>query len=435
MRTFLVSSWLIAGIFFTGAFSWAAETDADRLLELLVEKKVLTREDASAFRADLAIKKQDEKQPASVPDWVQNVKLKGDFRARYQYDKTKNAASVASERHRERIRLRLGADTKVVDGFNVGFGIATGTTSDPKSTNITLGDGLSFKNIVLDYAYGQYAPKWRSPVELSLTAGKFKNPFWEPIGALVDNDINPEGVASQLSYKAGDRVNVFLNYGFITLSESLTDLGDPILNVIQPGVDWKVSDNVKVKSTLDFWLANGIKDHTPISYSPGSNSTGRLSDQNSQTSSIVYLNDYKVIVPKLEVGFTGPFFGFNTGFPYFSVFGEYLNNVSPSAKKTGWIAGFKLGHEKVSDKNQWQLLYDHRFIEKDAFLDIFTDSEFYGGKTNAFGEDVRFNYGLSKNSWITLSYYYSKNRTRLTNNSESSRLPIQTFEADWNIKF
>jgi hypothetical protein len=153
---------------------------------------------------------------------------------------------------------------------------------------------------------------------------------------------------------------------------------------------------VKLKSAVDFWLANGVKNHTAISYSPGSNSMGRLSDQNRQTSSVVYLNDYKSIVPKLEIGFTEPFFGFNTGFPYFGVFGEYINNLDPSEKKTGWIAGLKIGNEKVSGKNQWQLVYDYRFIEKDAFLDIFPDSDFYGGKTNAKGNHLSFNYTVSQ---------------------------------------
>ncbi|MDP3041554.1 MAG: hypothetical protein Q8N62_02305 [Candidatus Omnitrophota bacterium] len=48
----------------------------DSLLEFLIKEKVLTQEKATEFRADLAIKKQDEKQSATVPDWVQSIKLK-----------------------------------------------------------------------------------------------------------------------------------------------------------------------------------------------------------------------------------------------------------------------------------------------------------------------------------------------------------------------
>lgn len=433
MRTFLVSSWLIASLLFTSALSWAAETDVDRLLELLVQKKVLTADDATTFRAELAVKKQDEKQPAPAPDWVQNIKLSGDFRNRYRWDKQKSATAPAVDRNRDRIRLRLGLDTKSIEGFKAGVGISTGTTTDPKSTDVTLGDGFSFKNIVLNYGYGQYAPRWHIPVETTFTAGKFKNPFWEPINALVDGDINPEGAALQLKYNIDPNTNVFLNYGFLYLGDTFPKTKDPLQNVIQPGVSWKINDSVKVKSTVDFWLAE-VKGMKQLNNTPGTNTLARNADQG-PTSDIVYQNDYNSVVPKLEAGFTGPFFGHNLGFPYFGVFGEYIDNLSASAKGTGWIAGFKLGNETIADKFQWQLLYDHRVIEKNAFLDAYPDSEFYGGKTNAGGDHVGFNFGLSKNSWIALSYYNTRNLTRLTADSGSSRLGLQTIEADWNIKF
>lgn len=433
----------VIGIVLLAGRSYASEVDA--LLQKLIDKGVLTASEAQEIRTETneEIAKQDKQKQEdytklakdSMPDWVKNIKFNGDFRLRYQWDKTKQAAAVANERNRARIRLRVGAETKLIDSFKVGFGIATGTTSDPKSTNITLGDGFSFKDIVLDYAYGQYSPEWNSPIKTSFIGGRFKNPFWEPLGAIVDGDINLDGAGILLDYNINDNADLFLNYGFLVALENSADRGDPIINVVQPGVNWKIFDNVKIKSAVDFWLANGVKDHTAISWSPGTNSMGRLSDQNSQTSNIVYLNDYKTIMPKLEVGFTEPFFGFNTGFPYFGVFGEYLNNFDPSAKKTGWIAGCKIGYEKISGRNQWQLIYDHRFIEKDAFLDIFPDSDFYGGKTNAMGDHVSLSYGVSKNSLLTLTYFNTKNMTRLTNSSDSSRLPMQTIQADWTIKF
>jgi len=425
----------VMGIIALSVRSYAGEVEI--LVQKLVDKGILTAGEGAQVLAETkeeVRKEVAQGKAANIPQWVQDIKFKGDFRNRYQWDKTKSATSAATERNRDRIRLRLGAETRLIEDFRVGLGIATGTTSDPKSTNITLGDGFSFKNIILDYGYGQYIPRWTVPVDTTFTAGKFKNPFWEPINALVDGDINPEGVAIQLSYNINPNANVFLNYGFLYLGDTFPRTKDPLENVIQPGFNWKVMDNVNVKSAVDFWLAE-VKGMQQITNSPGSNTLGRLSDQNRQTSSIVYLNDYNTVIPKLEVGFAEPFFGFNPGFPYFGLFGEYMDNMSANTKGTGWIAGFKLGSEKVADKNQWQLSYDHRMIEKDAFLDMYPDSDFYGGKTNAGGDHVAFNYGLSKNSWLTLSYFNTRNLTRLTNSSESSRLPVQTIQADWNIKF
>ncbi len=61
MRIILVVGWLLAAQLVLVPLSFAVESDVDRLLDLLVEKKVVSAEDAAAFKGDLAIKKQEEK--------------------------------------------------------------------------------------------------------------------------------------------------------------------------------------------------------------------------------------------------------------------------------------------------------------------------------------------------------------------------------------
>lgn len=55
MRIAMVLSWILSSLLVLTSLSFAAESDVDRLLELLVEKKVLTAPDAAGFRADLAL--------------------------------------------------------------------------------------------------------------------------------------------------------------------------------------------------------------------------------------------------------------------------------------------------------------------------------------------------------------------------------------------
>ncbi len=62
MKNFILLIWLAVSFFVLSALSFAAETDVDRLLDLLVEKGVVTKDDAVGFRADLAVKKQEEKE-------------------------------------------------------------------------------------------------------------------------------------------------------------------------------------------------------------------------------------------------------------------------------------------------------------------------------------------------------------------------------------
>lgn len=70
----------------------AAESDVDRLLDLLVEKKVVTAEDTALFKADLAIKKQEEKetQKEFIVLAGKPIKISGYTQLRYRQDKSIN---------------------------------------------------------------------------------------------------------------------------------------------------------------------------------------------------------------------------------------------------------------------------------------------------------------------------------------------------------
>jgi len=65
------------------------------------------------------------------PDFIKRIRFMGDFRLRYDYlDREPTAAQEAKgtqdfARNRARFRLRLGAETELIDGLKVGFGIAT----------------------------------------------------------------------------------------------------------------------------------------------------------------------------------------------------------------------------------------------------------------------------------------------------------------------
>jgi hypothetical protein len=66
-------------------------------------------------------------------------------------------------------------------------------------------------------------------VSTTFVGGRFKNPFWEPIAALVDGDINLDGVSTTLGYKVNDSADLFLSYGFLTVLENSSDRGDRYL--------------------------------------------------------------------------------------------------------------------------------------------------------------------------------------------------------------
>jgi polyhydroxyalkanoate synthesis regulator phasin len=106
------------------AASCSYASDMDILVQKLVDKGVLTPGEGQQILTETKEeirKEMAQGKVAGVPQWVQDIKLKGDFRLRYQWDKAKQAASTDSQRDRARIRLRIGAETRVVDNFNVGL--------------------------------------------------------------------------------------------------------------------------------------------------------------------------------------------------------------------------------------------------------------------------------------------------------------------------
>jgi len=89
--------------------SYAGEIDL--LLQKLVDKGVLTG--AEAQQVKIETQEQVKKdiatgKSASLPAWVQNIKLKGDLRLRYQTKVEKTANDASKDTNIGRVRLRLG---------------------------------------------------------------------------------------------------------------------------------------------------------------------------------------------------------------------------------------------------------------------------------------------------------------------------------------
>ncbi len=90
-----------------GHAGFAATTEVDALIEKLVEKNILTRQEAIELKGEIvadAKALREEGLKESLPKWVQDMKLKGDLRVRYQNERRDSTNS----RNRGRIRMRLG---------------------------------------------------------------------------------------------------------------------------------------------------------------------------------------------------------------------------------------------------------------------------------------------------------------------------------------
>jgi len=404
--------------------------EIDILLQKLVEKGILSPGEAQEIKIETQeqVKKEiAEGKFSNLSSWVQNTKLKGDFRLRYQHDHSKKLSTTTSptDKDRGRIRLRLGLESKVNEKLLVGLGLATGlndgSADASRSTNVSFSDSSSKKSLSLDYAFAQYSPfGW-----LTLIGGKFKNPLWEPGDLIWDTDINPEGGAFKLSKKLSSNTELFMNTGILVIDESSGYGADPTMYVIQPGFSHKFNDNVSLKGAFSYYGFSGVK---------GKQLDG-TAGTNSKNSSNKLIYNYKNIAPALELGFKEPFKMLKLDIPYFALFAEYVKNIDSSVKddNSGYMLGFKLGAEKIEKWANWQLRYNYARYGKDAFLDILPDSDRYGGKTGVKAHEIMLDWGLGKNTWLGIDYYYGE---QLKGNfGQSQSKPASLIQVDWNMKF
>ncbi len=316
-------------------------------------------------------------------DWIERFKLKGDFRYRYEFIDDEKSAY---ERHRNRIRLRVGIYGKVNDTVEVGTVVASGS-DDPISTNQTLDSQSNTKDIRLDQAY--FA--WKPQSGLTIKGGKFKNPFYQPLKTelLWDTDLRPEGI--NLQYHADQ---FFVNAGFFYLEERKKE-DDSFMFGGQAGHKMK-SKELNTTFGVGYYNYTGIKDRTldEFDFLEDEGSFGNTLDDENR-----FITDYNELELFGDMTFKG------AGLPV-SLFFNYVINTVADDNDTAYLLGFKVNTAKKP--GSWDFRYNYRNIEADAVFGTFSDSDFRGGGTDGKGHELNFGYQLAKGWKLSASYFRNK---------------------------
>ncbi|MFA5259856.1 MAG: putative porin [Candidatus Omnitrophota bacterium] len=427
MKKSLLIGLIAAMVFFlvTGD-SYSGEIDL--LLKKLVEKEVLTAGEAQELKIETQEQIKSEiarGKSAALPKWVQNTKINGDFRLRYQLDHT---ANTTNDRQRGRLRLRLGLESKVNEKIKVGVGLATGKNDGSasqnadfsRSTNQSFEDEFSKHPVSLDYAYGKYTP---TP-EVAFIGGKFKNVLWEPGDLIWDTDINPEGGAFLLTKKLNSETDVFLTPGLYSLDENSNDGDDPTMPFVQAGLNHAVTEKIALKGAVSYQGTTNVKGRAL------EGTTGTNTNTTGTTSGLLK-QGYSVISPAMQLTIKEPLKGLDVPLldvPALSFFGEYVENTLVKTRGAGFMAGFRFGAEKIANWGDWQFAYSYAMLGKDAVLDILPDSDRVGGKTGTRAHEAVVQYGLGKNNYLSIDYYQGWTIA-------SNPVPQHVVQVDWNLKF
>lgn len=392
--------------------------------------------------SDSAMVKKEEpkKEESSVPDWVKNLKLKGDFRFRYQYQNFEDAVKDDTlERNRLRYRARLGLEAKINDWAKVNFGLASGSYEskitadqlaggkdvkaslgqDLRSTNQTFDDFFSHKPVWIDYAYAEFTPwSW-----LTLSGGKMKNPFHTASELIWDGDITPEGAALQFKYPVIDELSLLANAGLFILDE-VKSLDDPMMAVVQVGTALKVSD-FDATATLSFYDPMNLM-NAESNTGEGAKMLGYIKQGYYWKNIAAALDASYTIKEKYQVGLMGEL----TANLY------DLNKDALGAKADDTVAffvGVKGGTKALKDLGDFQSSISYRQLGISSWIPFLIDSDPFDGNVNAEGIKFDIKAGLYKNFSFaaTLNYFWTLDQ-KFNSDKRNRDLLLQL---DLNYKF
>lgn len=404
----------------------------------------------------------------AIPAWVQGLKWEGDIRVRYQTDRFANANALpvffttngqnvsnsTEQRDRARLRARLGLLAQVTPGISAGFRLTTGNTLDPVSTNQTLGTYENKYSLVFDRAYLKLDP-WQA---FTASAGRIPNPYFST-DLVWDDDLNFEGVSASLRMPESslDAFRPFITAGAYSLQEF--EKSDTQLSKnkwfwgAQGGFEWRKSNETRFKLGLAYYDFNNVKgianpngapdpggpyQNTAPLYRQKGNSVFNINQFNANASSTIYAlaPDFKYVnlTGSLDLAHFNPVHVILTG--------DYVKNIGYDQAEisartgltdtkpeiTGWQGRLTVGMPSIRDLNDWQIFGGYRYVQRDAVLDAFTDSDFHLGGTNAKGFFIGGSYGLDKNTWLSLRWLSADQISGLP-------LAIDVLQLDLNAKF
>jgi hypothetical protein len=128
----------------------------------------------------------------------------------------------------------------------------------------------------------------------------------------------------------------------------------------------------------------------------------------------------------------------NTAFDRASIAAVAQNNIGPTVAggppgvydggNQGWMGRVTVGHKEVKRLWDWNVHAGYKYLESDATVDAFVDSDFGLGGTNLKGYFIGGNLGISDNVWASL-------RWMSANNIAGSPYSVDVVQFDLNARF
>lgn len=371
--------------------------------------------------------------------FIDQVTLKGDFRVRYEYQDwggTNGGQDVDTEHFRNRFRLG-GIWQNKAENWVVGAGVATGSATNPTSTNDTWGSDYAFDHseFNLDYAYAKHT--WN---DYSMTLGQMENPYvttW----VMYDPDVRFTGLT--LAYGA--------NEGIFAMASAYG---------VQERILWDDNYYGESNSSMMYWGQVGYK--------------GKFSEKGKYTLAAGYqMYDQEFIntgVDDLMDNTLGNIDGNEYGLSIGDLYGDVCFPAGPMTMKLYgqvWmnfdadgniyrsqafrtVDGIDYGLEQTPDDNdlgwvlglngnieQFHFGYAYAYVEADSLYGFLSDADFGIDSTNKEGHRANIGYDITKNWAVDLNFFWVEDIEDLRdiNGNEDPIDDKTTYQLDVSYKF
>jgi hypothetical protein len=417
--------------------------------------------------------------PGALPAWVRNTDIETRLRVRSQgdYFDAQNAQNVylnfnainaaggigragidaltntTEDRARMRGRLRIDLNSKITDNLSTYLTFVTGNMNDPITFHETLGTygrkwNYSVQNAGIDWRFQND----RATRGFDFIAGRFDNPFLST-SLLWAEDLSFEGVAAKAMFdvftrkEPGLQPGVSFLVGAFPFQEVALAADDKWLYAGQIGLDVPFGKRNRFRLGAGYYQFRNITgllnapdskltDYTaPPLLARGNTLFDIRNDTDPTTNLFALASDFRIVdlTARLDLAVFGENrlritadVLENRGFDPVAVAQRVGQYVAPRTK--GRSLEVSIGREAMRQRGDWRVFASHRYLERDAVLDAFTDPDFALNGTDSQGFIVGFDFGVTRNTWLTTRWLSS-------NEIDGPPLAIDVLQLDLNTRF
>ena len=353
-------------------------------------------------------------------------------------------------RARFRGRARLAVDSDITDSITAGMRITTGNTSDLVSETQTL-DGTAPYQFGLDELYIRLDERNSQRFAwLSAVGGRYLNPYDTPTDLIFHKDLTFEGAALTGRFGLGDgsrdQSHLFVTIGAHPLQEVALSAQDKWLAGAQMGANlgWGEGHRLRVSGAFyDYLNVTGrlnplggteFNYTAPLYERQGNTYFDIANSSDGSTNLLALASKFRLANINVTYGLslgryamTATFDGVrNLAYNTERVSANVGQYVAPRTK--GYQGELSFGYPEVLSFGAWRTVVGYRYLQRDAVIDAYTDSDFHWGGTDARGYYLVGDLGLANRVWMRMRYMSS-------NAIDGPKLGIDTLQVDLNTRF